>query len=107
MHPHLLPNKVRIAGAQDFSGSALERLDLPKCRLRLPSFPVQGCQFGRRTGSWVQQVGQQPHHFAAVDAVLDHPHQHPAGVRALLSGQVHPRQVGAVSQMLDGPVRHR
>src|SRR5258708_2233612 len=52
-------------------------------------------------GGGIQQVSQQPDDLAPVDAVLDHPDQDPAGMRALLPGQVHPRQVRPVLQDLD------
>jgi hypothetical protein len=36
VRPHLLADQVRIARAQDFGRTALERLDLPECRLSAP-----------------------------------------------------------------------
>lgn len=84
---------------------ALEGLDLPECRLRLPPGVVEPGQLHRRICSRVQQIGQQPDHLAAVDAVLDHPHGHSARMRGPLAGQAHPRQVCAVRQVLDRTCR--
>src|SRR6267143_32930 len=62
---------------------------------------VEGGEFPGGEGHGIQQIGQQPDDLAPVDAVLDHPDQDPAGMRALLPGQVHPRQVRPVVQDLD------
>ena len=75
----------------------------PFCQLRkdhlaFPALMVEGGKFTSGEGRGVHQVGQQPDDLAPVDAVFDHPHQDPAGMRALLPGQVHPRQVRPVSQ---------
>jgi hypothetical protein len=57
---------------------------------------VEGGEFPGGEGRGIRQVGQQPDDLAAVDAVFDHSDQDPAGMRALLPGQVHPRQVRPV-----------
>src|SRR5260370_23149992 len=67
---------------------------------------VEGGELADREGHRVHQVGQQPDDLAPVDAVFDHPHQDPAGMRALLPGQVHPRQVRPVVQDLHRAAGH-
>ena len=54
----------------------------------------------------VEQIGQQPDHFAAVDLVLDHAQDNMPRCRPLLPGQVHPGQVGPIRQVLDRPGGH-
>ena len=83
----------------------------PFCQLRkdhlaFPALMVEGGKLPGGEGRGVHQVSQQPDDLAAVDAVLDHPHQDPAGMRALLPGQVHPRQVRPVVQDLHRAAGH-
>ena len=83
----------------------------PFCQLRkdhltFPALMVEGGELTSGEGHGVHQIGQQPDDLAPVDAVLDHPHQDPAGMRALLPGQVHPRQVRPVVQDLDRAAGH-
>lgn len=71
-----------------------------------PIFAVEGREFGSRICLVVEQISQQPYHFAAVDLVLDHAQDDMPRCRPLLPGQVHPGQVGPVRQVLDRPGGH-
>ena len=83
----------------------------PFCQLRkdhltFPALMVEGGKLTGGEGRGVHQVSQQPDDLASVDAVSGHPHQDPAGMRALLPGQVHPRQVRPVVQDLHRAAGH-
>ena len=97
------------SGSADRKISCGPRWNVLTCRNERFAFPalmVEGGEFPGGEGHRVHQVGQQPDDLAAVDPVLDHPHHDPAGMRALLPGQVHPRQVRPVLQDLHRAAGH-
>ena len=80
---------------------------LPRPGIRLPSFAVEGRELGRRICPWIEQIGQQPDHFAAVDLVFDHAQDDMPRCCPLLPGQIHPGQVRPVRQVFDQPGQPR